>query len=258
MADTVGYMYCVVPASFNVGTGITGVEESAVRLVPLGEVAALVCTLDSACYAPEVIAERAGDIEWIKPRAIAHDRVVTWASDCAPTVPMPMWTLFSDDSGVLAALRERYDILCANLAYLRDAREYTVRVFADPGSIASAIATLSPAIGELEKSIQSASPGQGYLLQRKVAEEKKRETRAVVRRVANETYEALTLCSVDAVCDQLPKEGNAVLNASFLVANRRYDDFRGRLTDLIARYEPSGFQFDFTGPWPAYHFVREH
>jgi|HubBroStandDraft_6_1064221.scaffolds.fasta_scaffold487647_2 hypothetical protein len=258
MVDTVDYMYCVVPSSFDLGTGVTGIEETVVRLVTLGDVAALVNALDGSSYTPEIIGERAGDIEWLKPRAIAHDRVVTWASDRAPTIPMPMWTLFADDSGMLAAMHERYDTLCANLATLRDAREYTVRIFADPAGVASALATLSPLFGELEQSIQDVGPGQAYLLKRKVEEARKKEIRTVVKQVADETYEALARCSVDATCDQLPKEGNAILNASFLVANRGYDDFRLGLTDLMIRYQPAGFKFDFTGPWPAYHFVREH
>jgi hypothetical protein len=258
MANTVDYVYCVVPALFDMGAGVTGIEEAPVRLVPLGDVAAIASTLDAISYSAEIIGERAGDIEWLKPHAIAHHHVVTWASDRAPTVPMPMWTLFAGDSGVSVALRERYATLCANIATLRDAREYTVRVFVDPDGVASAIATLSPAIGGLEQSIQSVGPGQAYLLQRKIAEERKKETHSVVRRVSNETYEALADCSVDSVRDQLPKEGNALLNASFLVANGQYDNFRRRLTDLVTLYQPSGFQFDFTGPWPAYHFVHEH
>jgi hypothetical protein len=257
MVDTVNYMYCVVPASFHLGTGIIGIEEATIRLVSLGDVAALASTLDGADYTPERIGERVGDIEWLNPRAVAHDRVVTWASDRAPTVPMPMWTLFADSKGILTALEGRYDTLRANLATLRDAREYTVRIFADLAGVAAAIATLSPLIGELERNIQGVGPGQAYLLQRKVAEARKQEIRAVVQRVADETYEALTHCSIDEIREQLPNGGTAVLKASFLVANKRYDDFRRGLTDLITRYQPAGFQFDFTGPWPAYHFVHE-
>jgi len=257
MADTVNYMYCVVPASFDLEADVSGVEDAAVRVVKLGEVAALVSALDGTSYTPEAIAERAGDVEWLKPRALAHDRVVTWASDRAAAIPMPMWTMFADDSGVLAALQGRYDTLRSHLVTLHDTREYTVRVFADPTSVASSLATLSPRFGELERSFQNAGPGQAYLLQRKVEEGRKNEIRTVVRQVADETYNTLVRYSVDAVHEQLPKGGNAVLNASFLVANGQYDDFRRALTDLVTRYQAAGFQFDFTGPWPAYHFVRE-
>jgi hypothetical protein len=239
--------------------GIAGIEDATVRLVPLGDVAALVSTLDGVAYAPEAIGERLSDIEWLKPRAVAHDRVVTWASDRAPTVPMPMWTLFTDDVGVLAALQQRYDTLFANLVSLRDAREYTIRVFADPAGIASVLSTLSPLVAELEQRVAGAGPGQAYLLERKAADARKKEIQTIARRIADETYDALADCAVGAARDQLPKgiDGvGVVLNASFLVSKIRYDDFRQILTDLITRYQTAGFQFDFTGPWPAYHFVH--
>jgi hypothetical protein len=48
-----------------------------------------------------------------------------------------------------------------------------------------------------------------------------------------------------------------VLNAAFLVAPDRLSDFQRELTDIVEREQPNGFRFDFTGPWPPYHFVRE-
>ena len=53
------------------------------------------------------------------------------------------------------------------------------------------------------------------------------------------------------------EQGRAILNASFLVAPSRVVDFQKALTEMVNKYEPSGFKFDFTGPWPPYHFVGE-
>ncbi|HEV2643682.1 MAG TPA: GvpL/GvpF family gas vesicle protein, partial [Candidatus Elarobacter sp.] len=43
---------------------------------------------------------------------------------------------------------------------------------------------------------------------------------------------------------------------AYLVEDARYDAFRETLTALVTRYESAGFRFDFTGPWPPFHFVR--
>jgi hypothetical protein len=53
------------------------------------------------------------------------------------------------------------------------------------------------------------------------------------------------------------EQGRAILNASFLVAPSRLVDFQRVLTAMVEKYESSGFKFDFTGPWPPYHFVGE-
>ena len=48
-----------------------------------------------------------------------------------------------------------------------------------------------------------------------------------------------------------------VLNAAFLVAPHQFEALQRTLTSLVARHGPHGFRFDFTGPWPPYHFVNE-
>ena len=53
------------------------------------------------------------------------------------------------------------------------------------------------------------------------------------------------------------EQGRAILNASFLVAPARVVEFQRALTGMVNKYEPSGFKFDFTGPWPPYHFLPE-
>lgn len=261
MASSIDYMYCVVPASLALGAGVPGIDDAPVRLVTVDGLAALVSTLDGETYRADAIERGAVDVEWLRPRAMAHDRVLTWASDRASIVPMPMWTLFGDDAGVVARLREREPELRALLERVRGAREYTVRVFADATVLAASLPTLVPRLAVLEREAAAASPGQRYLLQRKLDDERKTERRAVARRVAQESYEMLARRAREAVRDPLQQEagegvGGAILNASFLVETGRYDDFRRTLTELVQRYG-NAFRFDFTGPWPPYHFVRE-
>ena len=78
-----------------------------------------------------------------------------------------------------------------------------------------------------------------------------------------EIHDALRAASMETAREQpvnsgAPREqGRAILNASFLVRPRRSSISRRRCTAMVNKYEPSGFKFDFTGPWPPYHFVGE-
>jgi hypothetical protein len=255
----VEYTYCIVPTTFDLGNGVLGIDEQPIRLVHAGQVAAVVSTLDSTLYNPVNVEQCVADLEWLKPRAIAHDHVVTWSSDRGPTLPMPMWSLFSNESTLVATLMERQEALRARLEKVTDAREYTVRLFVHSNMLQSALSQLSSHFAELEQSVTTASPGQAYLLQRKIEHERKVELRNTVRQIARETYETLAQYADEAVHDpvaQSDREGQAVLNASFLISNSQYEQFRRSITDLINRYQPSGFQFEFTGPWPPYHFVH--
>lgn len=90
---------------------------------------------------------------------------------------------------------------------------------------------------------------------------RKDELRRVGTAVAAAAYAELSARAIASAQDPLPKPtveqtGAAVLNASFLVAHDRIDDFRAAVTDLVHTHDHRGFRFEFTGPWPPYHFAR--
>ena len=230
--------------------------------------AVLVSEVDASTYAPEQVESRVGQLEWLAPRAEAHDRVVTAAADAAPVIPLPIFSLFRDEAAIRAMLAERRDELNRLFARLRGAREYTVRVYRDDAMLNGALSDLSPHIRELERGAERASPGQRYLLQRKLDEARRTELRRVSGDIAQATYRALSPLARASVREPLPaaiataeaRGGStqpAILNASFLVDDERLDDFRRALSELITLRGPAGFRVDFTGPWPAYHFARE-
>ena len=165
-------------------------------------------------------------------------------------------------------LGERRDELSRLFARLLGAREYTVRVYRDDAMLDAALPDLSPHIRELESGAERASPGQRYLLQRKLDEARRTELRRVSSDIAQAMYGALSPLARAAVREPLPaaiasaesrgaSTQPAILNASFLVDDERLDQFRRALSELIALRAPAGFRVDFTGPWPAYHFARE-
>src|SRR6059058_4125824 len=88
------YVYGFVPASFSPAALPPGLDEAAVTLEHHdGDVTALVSTLDGSVYDADAIETNSGNVEWLSPRAIAHDRVLTWASDLGPVVPLPMFSM---------------------------------------------------------------------------------------------------------------------------------------------------------------------
>lgn len=228
--------------------------------------AVLVSAVDAAAYVPAEVEARVGELKWLAPRAEAHDRVVTAAADEVPVIPLPIFSLFRDEGAVRAMLGDRRAELGRLFARLRGAREYTVRLYRDDARLGAALAELSARVGELERAVAGASPGQRYLLQRKLDEERRAELKRVSREVAGATFDVLAPLARAAVREPLPAAvaedraaatHPAILNASFLVDDERLEHFRQRLSDVIALREPAGFRVEFTGPWPAYHFARE-
>jgi len=235
-----------------------GVEGAPVRIVPVRDGMGALVSGISAEVATSV-AERGGDAAWLAPRAIAHDAVVTWAADVADgaIVPFPMWVMASDDHGVVGMIAGREAELRAMLGTVSGAREYVIRVSADAGVIAREAARLEPSLAALEESASRAAPGQAYLLRRKLSEARRGAIRDIAARVATETDSTLAAESRERARTASEVPG-IVLDAAYLVAGSAYERFREQLSGLVERYGASGFRFEFTGPWPPYHFTRAH
>jgi hypothetical protein len=230
--------------------------------VRAGAVGALVSRLPAGEYERERVEPRLGDVAWMGGRAVAHDAVVTWASERGGVIPVPMFTLFSDDAAVAAMLRDREPELSETIARVAPGEEYGVRLFRLDELLERHVAEASPALARLEARARAAPPGQRYLLERKIEGERAAEVRRVGAAAARELFEGLQPHALDAVRDSVPRAagegsaGVAVLDGFFLVRRGALEPFRGALAELAGRWEPLGFRVEFTGPWPPYHFVR--
>ena len=264
MTATIEYVYCVVPATFVLSDAPHGIDRAPVRSIVRGDIAALVTAVDAELYSGDAPAERMGDPEWLTPRAVAHDAVITWAADRDAVVPFSMWVMFSDEQSVSTMLHDRHDEFREMLDRVGGARELCVRISADQTALANAAERMDDRLGDLERQADVASPGQAYLLRRKLAELRKSATRDVASRIAGHAHTVLSDRSRESVARDsvahdrsVSNEPGVLLDAAYLVDNARYDSFRSALTELMATYGPAGLSFEFTGPWPPYHFVRD-
>jgi hypothetical protein len=259
----VWYVYGIVSAEEIFAHAPSGLDDAPVEpLVDAGMVA-VASRLDGNDYAAERVERGTADMEWLAPRAMAHDRVLTWASDHGAVVPLPMFSLFSSDAAVRSMLRSRSEQLRTALARASEGREYALRVYRLDDELRAVASQLSPRLAELEQAAAAASPGQRYLLERKLENERKTELRSIGATIAREILTTLRPIATDTVEGRLlPKpasgstENPLVLDAAFLIPSERLESFRHALTSLVERHGSRGFRFDFTGPWPPYHFVQ--
>jgi hypothetical protein len=255
------YAYGIVPANSGISGAPSGVDDKAVSVINEGEIGALISELTGSEYEPDAIAASSGNMEWVAPRAKAHDLVLTWASDRGPVIPLPMFTsTFGSDDAVRAMLRERAPELRPVLDRVSRGREYALRVYRVDTELKAALPKLNDEIAKLQAAADAASPGQRYLLQRKLDERAKEELRSTSQRIAGQIRDELAKVSLETATSPIPRvttdaPGTMVLNAAFLISPDGLRAFQERLTTIVNERQPSGFRFDFTGPWPAYHFA---
>src|SRR5207248_5776339 len=80
-ANDLVYVYGIVRDTFDAGAAPGGLDDTPVAVAKSGRIGALMSRVPDAGYEPKLIEERSGDVAWLSPRAMAHDRVLTWAHD---------------------------------------------------------------------------------------------------------------------------------------------------------------------------------
>jgi hypothetical protein len=255
------YVYGIVPAGSSAGVASVGIDDSSVTVVEDGSLAALVSELTGDEYHPEHIAAASGNMDWMGSRARSHDGVLTACSDRGPVIPFAMFTaMFTSLDGVRAMLKQRATELKPVMDRVARGREYILRVYRVDGELKAALPSLNAEIARLKEQASAASPGQRYLLERKLDERSKDALRTTGLTVAAEIRDALAPLAVESTTSPIPKvstdaPGVMVLNAAFLIGTPQLRAFQERLTAIVNDRQPHGFRFDFTGPWPPYHFA---
>ena len=261
-SDYVIYAYGLVPHGYASARFPTGIDDAPVELQHTPVADALVSRLSTRQYAPQLIEQSSGEVSWLSPRAMAHDRVLTWAQEHGGVVPLPMFTMFGSAEALTKSLEQHARGIHRVFGKVSGADEFGVRIHRRDPQMLSAIDRLDPELEALRNEAASASPGQRYLIERKIAERSKTSVRAVSQRLAREVYDALRNIARDAVARPLTPDATRtdvtlVLNAAFLVDRSRVDEFRAAVGARMREHEPNGLAFDFTGPWPPYNFVAD-
>jgi len=257
------YVYGVVPTGASIARAPDGVDDTPLELCAEGDLAAIISRLDGQRYAPSEIERGTEDVEWLAPRAVAHDRVLTWMSDHGPVVPLPIFSMFSGAQAVRAMLSERHSELESALRRVAGGREYALRVYRIDAELTTIAGELSPRLKELQAAADAASPGQRYLLERKLDTERKNELHVIGGRIARDIVNTLRPFARNTAETRISQrttrpgaEGVLIVDAAFLVAADALNQFQSTLAELVRQHGTRGFRFDFTGPWPPYHFVQ--
>jgi hypothetical protein len=260
MPDVI-YVYGLVKKDFDASRLPTGIDDLPVTARDAGAFRTLVSRLPAEQYGADSVAQESGDVAWVSPRAMAHDRVLTWAQEHGGVIPFPMFSLFSSEAALGDSLAQRDAELARTFKRVEGADEFGVRAHRRDSVMLQVIDQLDPGIARLRAEAAAASPGQRYLLDRKVAEQAKAALRAAGQRIARDVFAALMGIAREAVPRPLVAdpdragEATIVLNGAFLVERARTNEFRAAVGQCMTEYDGKGISFEFTGPWPPYNFV---
>ena len=259
------YLYCI--GESEALAGIHGKEmpppiEPDAEFVKVdgGGLSAVASVVALADYGEEGLQSRMADATWVAVRAMRHEKVVEHFSRRASVVPLRFGTIYLESENVGRMLAERRDELRAIIERLRGREEWGLNVYSDRARLKEAVVSLSPRLSELSEQAAQASPGQAYLLRKKIDSLRDAEARAETRRVAAAIEQELAGAAAGSarlrvLKDEGGEQGDVAAKLAFLVASARFEEFRAAAERLAQKYEAAGFKLELTGPWPPYNFA---
>lgn len=217
-------------------------------LVPLTRRLSIVVSLvPREAYAPEAIASRLRDLDWVSTIALAHEAVVErmMRAPGVTIIPMKLFTMFTAPERAVAELRQQQRQLERIVRGIRGADEWGVRI--------------TPLAAAPARSRRAAAPATGtaFLAARKQARDDVRERSAKMREAASDTLASLERLAQATTTRPAP-DGAAsppLLDAAFLVPRRRTARFRAAVKHAAAHCREAGAELTLSGPWPAYNFI---
>jgi hypothetical protein len=234
-----------------------GVGGGAARTIRAAELTAIVGDVGQPEFGDPALRRNLEDLDWLDRTARAHHGVIEAIGKERPVVPMRLATVFASDAGVAGMLRERADDFREALSRISARSEWGVKAYAaEP--VDRRTASGSAADGH-DRS--SAGPGAAYLRRRRALLTARKDARREAMASARVVYAELARLSVSARLyppqspDLTGQPASMVLNAAYLVADERADEFAAAVTDLAAKHR--SMQLALTGPWPAYSFVAD-
>jgi Gas vesicle synthesis protein GvpL/GvpF len=259
------YVYCIAETAaakklVEGGTPAALEDDRGLQVVDSGEFTAVTSQVPLSMYGEESLNEKLNDPSWTAMRAMRHERVVEHFAKRTSVVPLRFGTIYLTRDGVKQMLSERAPELKAIIDRLRDCDEWGVNLFSGREKLLEATTDLSPRLRELSQQVESTSPGQAYLLQKKMHGLRADEARTVLARIIDNVDEKLRSKTRSAkrlrvLKVEATESGELKAKFAFLVERSHFDDFRSEAERVAQDWDKAGVRLELTGPWPAYNFT---
>ncbi|MEV0844373.1 GvpL/GvpF family gas vesicle protein [Streptomyces sp. NPDC049954] len=236
---------------------------SPVRLLPFGALVAVVQDVPAEDFTEEAMRRRLADPAELERCARTHHAIVTACADTAPTVPLPLATLYANDVRARAALEEHEERFGAALHRLAGHVEWAVKVHRDGASPGPGIAPGPAPAAEPAEDPGASGDGRSYLRQvreRQRQRDRHHEQSLDVADLVDRTVRSLAVAAVRRRPHGVEVTGRdrpQVMNAAYLLAREDHVRLSSLISTLEADPRLRGYAVETSGPWVPYSFAND-
>jgi hypothetical protein len=265
------YLYCITPKEIkNLSDlysihyqGLYPVRNTAgtIQQIKISNgVYAIVSKVKESEFAEENLKKNLQDLEWVKEKATAHEKVIEGIMKQACVIPFKFGILFNNENNLRAMLKEHLGEFKTTLKYLEGKEEWGVKIYVNLEKLKKNLLQETEELLNIDKEISASSPGKAFLVKKKKEELLNTLVNKKINEYGQKTFDSLKNQSFQARINKLlPKEvternDDMILNSAFLIVKNRVNDFINTVESLKVKYTSTGLFFDCTGPWPPYNF----
>lgn len=252
MSATLSYVFCLLrsarrPTLRGISEGMPGGDE--LRAIEVGDgVWAVVQSVPEAEYGEAALARGLQDLNWVGPRAVAHERVIESFLSATALLPMQLFTLFTSDERVAEHVRSDRARIGRILKRVEKKVEWGLRL------------TWNEKEAREKALKRPARTGTEFLARKRDVLDVSRRRLAAARTAATRVYKAIDRQAAASqrrtTLERAAPGSRLLLDAAFLVPVARSGAFRTAIREQARALRGTGIETSLTGPWPAYNFIQ--
>jgi len=252
VSATLSYVFCLLrsarrPTLRGISEGMPGGDE--LRAIEVGDgVWAVVQSVPEAEYGEAALARGIQDLNWVSPRAVAHERVIESFLSATALLPMQLFTLFTSDDRVAEHVRSDRARIGRILKRVEKKVEWGLRL------------TWNEKEAREKALKRPARTGTEFLARKRDVLDVSRRRLAAARTAATRVYKAIDRQAAASqrrtTLERAAPGSRLLLDAAFLVPVARSGAFRTAIREQARALRGTGIETSLTGPWPAYNFIQ--
>ena len=254
------YLYCVTKAK----PDCSDFEETGIKVYPIyfQGTYAILSRVSPEEFSEENLKKNLANMEWVEKNVRQHEKVIEEIMKDITVIPFKFGTIFKTEKSVENLLKENNLKFKNVIADLEGKEEWGLKVYCDSEKLNDSLKKENERVQGIEKEITSSGKGKAYFLKKKKNELIKNVRNEKISEYTQDSFERIKRACLEAKINKIlskevtEKKEDMVLNAAFLMNEKRIKEFENILAYLKTKYTNEGLIFDCTGPWPPYNFCN--
>ncbi|MCQ6264240.1 GvpL/GvpF family gas vesicle protein [Fictibacillus sp. WQ 8-8] len=260
------YLYGLIPTEEAIKDAVPSFrgldEQNEVYTIQLNEITAVVCDLDADTYSEESIKEKMNnDMEWLQGKALHHHEALLALQKQYTVIPMKFCTIYTSENSLIETIEDHQKKITNSFTQLAGNEEWNLKIYCDHSKLKDFISGHNSLIEEKKEEISKLSPGRQFFEKRKIDQLADQELEKEINKTCEQIHEELTKFSLhDSIKknwgkDVTGKQFDMCWNSVYLIPADTVEEFLEEIKKKKNELAETGWKFEASGPWPAYHFA---